>query len=461
MEFQEQRPATARPGTARPPTTGASDRLPSAQANSPYFEPSKSPPKASPFIPQAVEAGSLSRNSAHSPSHADEQPHSYQSTTRPQLISRDEVNAPRDLVPERPSTAQIYRSYTTPLQPAQSELAEPQRQPRDPTVERPSSTSHVTTLAAIREAVQEDMTPPRTAAEMRQLSTRPSHVGEHWSSATTEPAAALSTSSNAARPSTAASTAPPPDSQEFALPPRRELPFKRPGSRANTSDRGNSRPGSSALTMPPLPRPKLVKDGSDPSSRSDFVSSVKDAMGSRPNTASPLKRAFVADEEPEPRPQTTSAQVYAGSATHAEEATRKRRSPPRDTSSTTTARQPSRMTGLLARTPLSNRSPNRLPRLGSITDAPHELVSPPHSPPKPPTSFTNSTHNPTLNPYAPIPSPTSHHPHEVSLEEYATQSLQDRQAALDDFMVANLENPAFEKLCEDVENCWRRIALGL
>lgn len=54
-----------------------------------------------------------------------------------------------------------------------------------------------------------------------------------------------------------------------------------------------------------------------------------------------------------------------------------------------------------------------------------------------------------------------HDPREVSLEEYATQSLQDRQAALDEFMVENLENPAFTKLCEDVENCWRRMALGL
>lgn len=47
------------------------------------------------------------------------------------------------------------------------------------------------------------------------------------------------------------------------------------------------------------------------------------------------------------------------------------------------------------------------------------------------------------------------------LAKYADQSLADRQAALDEFMVQNLENPAFTKLCQDVENCWRRIALGL
>jgi hypothetical protein len=49
----------------------------------------------------------------------------------------------------------------------------------------------------------------------------------------------------------------------------------------------------------------------------------------------------------------------------------------------------------------------------------------------------------------------------ASLEVYAAQSQEDRAAAMDDFVMANLENPAFTKLCEDVENCWRRFALGL
>jgi hypothetical protein len=48
-----------------------------------------------------------------------------------------------------------------------------------------------------------------------------------------------------------------------------------------------------------------------------------------------------------------------------------------------------------------------------------------------------------------------------SLSSYAAQNVIDRRAILDEFMVAHLKDPAFATLCEDVENCWRRIALGL
>lgn len=47
------------------------------------------------------------------------------------------------------------------------------------------------------------------------------------------------------------------------------------------------------------------------------------------------------------------------------------------------------------------------------------------------------------------------------LSQYAAQSEEDRQAILDEFMLSKLNDPTFVTLCKDIENCWRRIALGL
>lgn len=474
MEFQEQRPRTARPGTGQPATVTSQDRLLTAHTSSPFFEPSKAPPKQSPFSLQDVEAGSLSRtvsaNPERSPTRGLEQP--SQEMAPPPFLSRDEATAPRQAVAERPSAAHIYRSYITPSQHSQYEAAEVYRRPSDPTGERPSSTSHMATLEVIREAVEEDMTPPRTATGMPPPPHLASHLSEHWSSAPTEPTAAALLSSDPAearpgtgRPSTTASTAPP-ESQEFAIPPRRELPFKRPESRHSGSDRASPRPGSSALTMPPLPKPKLIKQRSDVSTRPNSASPTKEALSSRPGTASPLKRTFNAFED-----DSTRAQTAAGPHMSVSKQPSPTRPPPalRDVSLEITARKPSRMDELLyGRQPLAERSANtKVQRIGSLTDAPHEEESPPVSPAKA-TAATYAAgtqeglgpYDPTINAYAAITS-VERGSGVVALEEYATQSREDRQAALDEFMVANLENPAFTKLCEDVENCWRRMALGL
>lgn len=48
-----------------------------------------------------------------------------------------------------------------------------------------------------------------------------------------------------------------------------------------------------------------------------------------------------------------------------------------------------------------------------------------------------------------------------SLADYAAQSDEDRMAAIDDMICQNLMDDDFLKLCEDVENSWRRIGLGL
>ncbi|TKA83041.1 hypothetical protein B0A55_00853 [Friedmanniomyces simplex] len=118
---------------------------------------------------------------------------------------------------------------------------------------------------------------------------------------------------------------------------------------------------------------------------------------------------------------------------------------------TTSIRKPSGMQELLSRRPLGDRSTNaRIPRMNSLADAPHEIVSPP---PK-----TLTARDPTLNAYnlaMQTPLPRAAEAGEVSLGEYATQSRQDREAVLEAFMMEKLEDPAFATLCEDVENCWR------
>jgi hypothetical protein len=49
----------------------------------------------------------------------------------------------------------------------------------------------------------------------------------------------------------------------------------------------------------------------------------------------------------------------------------------------------------------------------------------------------------------------------ASLADYASQSREDRQTVLDEFMISKLEDPNFAVLCEDLDTCWRKIALGL
>lgn len=469
MEFQEQRPHTARPGTGRSTTAAGQDRLLTAQSSSRYFEPSKSTARPSPFVPQALEAGSLSRRTPASPERSpigvSEQPAPHaQEMAPPPFFRRDEMVAPREVMPTQPTAAQVYRSYTTPSQPSQYELNEVPRRPSDPTGERPASTSDVAMLGAIREAV-ENATPPRTAGDMPPSNLRPLHSSEHWSSAT-DPTNAALLSSNPAEPrpqtaisSTSATTALP-NTQEFEIPPRRELPFKRPESRQSGSGSG-SRPGTAAKAMPPLPKPKLVKEGSGTPIRTDSASPTKEMLSSRPSTASPLKRTFNALDEEAARPQTAAASSPIKRSAAPRDRSPIRPLSPANTAASpeNTARKPTRMDELLyGRKPLAERSTNtKVPRLDSLADAPHETVSPPTSPAK---NVAGGQHGPTTNAYASIRS-QMHDSNEVSIEEYATQSLQDRQAALDEFMVQNLENPAFTKLCEDVENCWRRIALGL
>lgn len=110
---------------------------------------------------------------------------------------------------------------------------------------------------------------------------------------------------------------------------------------------------------------------------------------------------------------------------------------------------------------VAERSTNiKIARMSSLVDAPHEVVSPPTTANPPQFQHTGISADPTAKPYAAMTS-TDRGGQDISLDEYATLSRDDRMAALEDFMIENLENPAFKALCEDLEQCWQRIALGL
>lgn len=92
--------------------------------------------------------------------------------------------------------------------------------------------------------------------------------------------------------------------------------------------------------------------------------------------------------------------------------------------------------------PHANPTPSPAPTAPAVEDvSPAQLnltegVVPPDSPTQPPPGAINS------------------------LAAYAAQSDSDRHAAIDTFLVQNLMDDDFLKLCEDVERSWRRIGLG-
>ncbi|KAK3115687.1 hypothetical protein LTR53_004702 [Teratosphaeriaceae sp. CCFEE 6253] len=443
------------------------ERLLTASSNSPYFDANKSAAQYSSSQTTSRDLGTLPRL----PTATSDRPPSVAATSYqqadvqspkmppPLVLTRDVIAAPREVDPTRPSTSQLYRSNTSPSQPSIYEEQMVPCRPSDTTRERPSSTSHDATLATSREAVETEATPPPRSSSRIPVSILPASLSDGWSSSTPELRALTSLPSDPAdgRPHTARLSAttsivipPAPEDPNHDLPPRRELPFQRPSTAMSGSAHGGSRPGTSSMTLPPLPRPKLRTEGSGSSVRGDSLSPEKHAIGSRPGTASPLKRSANDREADVHRPQTS---VDSSSIMRDVSPTKK----PRTTAApvllpTPPARNPSRMEELLAtRPPLADRSTNAtsyVPRVSSMMDAPHEIISPPPSPGKT-GSDTSAMRVLTCEPGT------------IAVGEYATQSRQERHAAMEEFMMAMLEDPAFATLCEDVENCWQRVALGL
>ncbi|KAK3707761.1 hypothetical protein LTR37_011938 [Vermiconidia calcicola] len=473
MEFQVQRPGTARPGTTGRPSTDSSQNRPlTVQRGSPYFELPAAAHQRNSFHVPSVEAGSLSQMRPSSP-HKPTESVSYEMPP-PRFFSRDEGTAASEAGPARPTTAQIYRSYTTPSQASQHDTQDVSMAAPQTYVERPSSTSHVANLEAIRDAAVDTNTPPKTAPDFSQAAFPIRTSNDHNSSSTFDSINAALLSSDpaeprpsSARPSTAMSNVFP-DTLEHEIPPVRELPFKRPESHRSTSDKTNSRPATSALDLPPLPKPKLAKEGSAAPVKPSTPSPSKKTSPARPHTASPLKRSFETyRDEPSGGDESAVTTKQRGTASPSHSPARAESTTTHPTSPEPQTRKPSRMDELLARKgPLSERSTNaKVPRMNSLADAPHEVVSPPATAVSPAKAIETSVFVPsasttgsdyTIRPYTGLQTEEM-----SSLREYASQSREDRIATLDEFMVANIDNNDFTMLCEDVENCWRRIALGL
>ncbi|KXT09915.1 hypothetical protein AC579_8000 [Pseudocercospora musae] len=460
LTYQEQRPRTARPGTAtsRPGTVYSEDQPSTAQVRSPHLEP-PSPQKA---YQRSREAFSyVPRKSSIDArlvmhSHNASRPFRPYQVPQPPSFPREEVTVSREPKISGPTTAEIYGTRPAPYKAPGPHTFQPTivsdaigANWRLPTVSATHSQEKLprTFEQNAAPSSSDPGLPPRSAdlPHSQHLSSTENHIPPPWSSDPPE-----------SRPVTALSTTSVAELLEQQIPPRRELPFKRPASSGNSDV--SSRPGSSALTLPPLKRARAEKNSSK--------------LPSRPNTA--LKKANNPVTNQSVRPATTSslsttAKSVRGAAQQLDKETRPS-SPEVPTQPGAVRATP--MDELLygKRTMSMRKDHTAIPRVGSITDAPHEIVSPPGSAisrvqdtaPGQTTStgaLVNAQDQSLNRAYAAVSAsavPTD----ETSLEQYEAQSLEDRKAALDKFMMDMLENPAFTTLCEDVENCWRRIALG-
>jgi hypothetical protein len=360
------------------------------------------------------------------------------------LLSRDNYAVPQDSEPTRPTTAEMYRSHTASV---------------------PRSTRGLGAFANVTQASHPSATPvvhhtpalPPGTAQVPSSDYEYLRSTNHSSPPPTTPHV---------RPISSATSALPDASQSEMLP-EREPPFKRPGSRLSGSERSLSRP-TSALDLPPLPKPKVVGDVSWSAAKLNLPGPTIPPMqaglpsqANRSSSASPHKRSFDVFSD-------TSTAVNPNA--HPDVSTSQKKSGLQSTAASAEHQKLGPMDELLARNrPLVERAVNvRATRISSLVDAPHEVVSPP----------SGTTAHQMLPPAAreiqaiPTEADFTIQPHAAasipdagdeaaSLTAYAAQSREDRVAALDEFMVSKLEDPSFATLCHDVENCWRRIALGL
>jgi hypothetical protein len=440
MEFQQQRPRTGRPATARSEAAEAGSRPLTTQtysAKSTFNVPAV-PPKRNPFNLQTLEAGGLSQTPVGTRRSLDAE----QTTSRPPSIIHT-TDFVRPQAPFRMPTSDTNRSLLAPNQ---------------------TDIDRTATLGA-----RSDMAYGLDNGGRNQMTSSPARP------ATT----------GLYQPSAPASLRLP-DTLEHEMPPRRELPFKRPGSNQSSS----SRPSTSAKSAS---HSTAGADSSEPTVASSTLSPARNTSIHRPATASPLKRAISPSQmEPtkkalavEMRPQTQASLFPSASSTS--------KSTSFSNTNDGSFRRPSDLGELLRISkPLAERSPNsnKVTRMDSTADAQYELETPPgtssspskinahtvssspsrvgdriatspsraesHIVPVPPTNSTDPVARASSVIQGPADGADS-----AALADYASQSREDRQAVLDEFMVSKLEDPNFAVLCEDLDSCWRRIALGL
>lgn len=471
MEFQQQRATKSRQDTSRPTTAVNQNRPSSMLTNSPFFQLSPTQPaRPDPFSRPPPEAGGLSLtrpNSSIQPlTQIDDQytqsPNQSRGMPPPRLFARDESIIPRDVEPNRPTTAQMYRASTTPYHSSQYEHTNNAAMAYSHTAKRQASASLIHDLDYIREEAINHVSPPQTSSydDQRLSFNQDFHSGHAATYAVSDlhnqQSASLETQPPTGRPTTVAGTNSNIFVQEDSL---------RPQSHAGLIEGTSSRPASASLNLPPLPRPKSVRKNLSPI-KPDPKASTSDML-LPPPTASPQKRSFDVYSE---SLNSTSGALTSESQTYDASV-----SPSKTSLTSTPTPSPTKlspMEELLARKrPLLPRPQNAgVGRLDSVADALHEIVSPPSTAASPMKAVA-ATAVPEGQQAVPKNDENRHSKHptrnavglqqSTHLEAYAAQCREDRAAAMDDFIVANLENPAFTTLCEDVENCWRRVALGL
>ena len=438
MEFQQQRPRTGRPPSAQSDADKAESRpLTTQYSTKSTFGAPAVHAKPSPFNLQTLEAGGLSSQTtvgAHNALDAE------QMTSRQQPVSQATNNI------------------------------RPQAQFRAPIVDVNRSMPGPTQAGLDRTATGD--------ARSNMTFDLDNSARSHMMSSPARPA-----TTSLYQPSVPASLRLP-DTLEHEMPPRRELPFKRPGSHQSAS----SRPSTSAHSAS---HSTVGANRSEHTMASSTLSPARNASTHRPATASPLKRAISPSHlEPtkkalavEMRPQTQGSSFHTASSYVK----------PTPVSSNGSFRRPSDLGELLRMSkPLAENPPNddRVARMDSTADAQYELETPPgtssslsktkshvakssspsridgHITTSPPRPDSHTIPGPSTNLTDPLARASSvlHGPvdgADPTLADYASQSREDRQAVLDEFMVSKLEDPNFAVLCEDLDSCWRRIALGL
>nr|POE64928.1 hypothetical protein CFP56_65886 [Quercus suber] len=489
MLFQEQKTNGA---IAQGNHAGPTSQTIPAPSHSRHFELIQ-PDKPTALTPQQTELSSVSCRifggqgkgtgaPLHIPPHTQK---AMQQTRLPPSPKRSEVSDEPEPASGAATTTQIFRSSTSPYRRSQAstDIAQQiQSEPFDPNLSMLGSprkriledvhyrNSPLRNQSAIRTSWQETSMPQTSITEIAAVKE------------TNEKPQPLPTSSN---PSP---NLPFPETLEHEIPPRRELPFdKRPSSsRQSGSDQSGSRPGTALVPLTKTSGPDTTKFGSGNTS----IPTGKALEQSRPQSASPLKRTALTAFDDARRPQSAIGPRTCTAISKASVPPPSTRLVENETAAgpeKSIHRHPRMDELLYGKRSLAERSANLPSRLGSLADAPHvvddQLPIPPRSKIKSISDHSTAApavaaaaHDPSLRAYAATlalststtgtsasdsPENTSAPANLTSLETYAAQSAEDRHAALDEFMAQHLENPAFTTLCEDVESCWRRIALGL
>jgi hypothetical protein len=261
------------------------------------------------------------------------------------------------------------------------------------------------------------------------------------------------------------------------LPPRRDLPFAKPGE--TSKPRSASTSGLPALPQPtpvrranstvmkakvaretPIPVPNLVakrvaqRKGpakivaqKEPESKTTLESVVDDMT--------PLNLASL-EEHPSPLAAKSAAAIRPASATGLQSkasATKKRASLPGSRPTSVNKRPKVVDQGTQTQT-ISGRDHTIINQTAVLTEAVNTV--PIETPtPGPPENYLN-TLDAFVTKYKARPSP-------IELWEvpgYAGADIEARHHLLNNFICQNLENPDFLQLCQDTELAWRRIGLG-